>query len=1300
MKKFLALLFATVTAATFCFAAGGCSSSDSADDPIKIVQNQYGNEEFTISFSTNGLDTPVDSITYTSYKMPALPTPTRVGYVFSGWYMDSSLTVPYVDNILYLYMTDVTLYAKWTKEELSVSGTYDIEFSAEIMEETVDKNDKCDEYGGYKDFTECIIADETYIEYTGDETLLKIQYDCGVVENMNYVSTPVFSLSDSGLNNGTAYIDTSKTISSYSSAIKTVFINIDDWDMEDSLYFNVTTTNWDNTEIADSQRYLTTAMYTVEFNITRFIGFSKPYADVSVGLEDGWYLAKSYYRKQNNAVSMSSSFNPVYSYVYAESGRYTLIKEFIPYLGMIGASNNILSPETANYFYRLVSHAPMQLYYGMSSAGLSGEVDSDYYPETYNGTSYGVYAAEYHADTGKYYAIYDFGNDLTQEMMVMGATTGFMEATSSMGYSNQILSIDTSSLIKLSADSVAKDYVPLTESDETAYEYTDVMQYYPGNFDDLNDKGLMYDAVQEYGMSTHMINFFFGAESLSTPYTQRTMYSSRITVSPTAETNATSVADSRYSIAHFTVTAKVYGYSEDSGLNLYADSMTVQSLDDGGMRENIQIKTGKSISAGEAVNLADIYAEKVNPETDFKNVSYTAKTLAGTSVSLPQNFTYGTQYKNIVVEFTYKSGGQTSKTQVYLTDVEEAVTTVYNYDSEKTYRIGDQVTIPDIKYTWCGATDSFINNYFDDDDYPTGINIVRFMVFSVSNGAYSGDYKAYVMGNSYNSFSIATEEVCLLYELQNEYGERCYKTLRFYASQSAQCTVTSSLGEMLYKEDIVYDSDGERKTLSEIFAYYCSDDLSAVKERLSAQYTIDLDGQEQKSLELVSYTVYTDKYTQESVPVSDYSELYAAAEVFASDAGYMYFAVEYSDGEDTVIIGILYNVNFSGKRSALLISYDTYFTNKTYTVTQPYIYGLDGTLIGETYSVSIYKYNGDALTNNIVTAKSVSLTNSSGVSKLLFYDTGKYQLQIKYSIDGAASGYSAFTFYQDIEVMSDKGDVTVTYVTDEDHPFIDGSLQKIVTYSLAGDITTLNQEDNFISDDVLFGWVDSPEKLASSAVLSGGDIENFTKYNSKNITKYAVWDAGVQITTLVNGVEKTYDTIYYRATENNYSTENSASKGAYTIDLSVFDTEPPTGGVAGSYEFLGWTGGFLGTAVKTGRVTISRNDVSDKDYLTITPVYKHYITVSYKVNEDYSLSVISSSKVLDGEKISNSSSKMRVKGKTGYTFKGWALKTGDSVDAENLITLSSQAISAEWADENYVVTLVAVFEDSEGNLVW
>lgn len=67
----------------------GCTSQ-SATTPQDVIKDAYGNQQFKISFNSEGLDTPIADMTYTSESMPALPAPERVGYIFSGWYLDSS----------------------------------------------------------------------------------------------------------------------------------------------------------------------------------------------------------------------------------------------------------------------------------------------------------------------------------------------------------------------------------------------------------------------------------------------------------------------------------------------------------------------------------------------------------------------------------------------------------------------------------------------------------------------------------------------------------------------------------------------------------------------------------------------------------------------------------------------------------------------------------------------------------------------------------------------------------------------------------------------------------------------------------------------------------------------------------------------------------------------------------------------------------------------------------------------------------------------------------------------------------
>ena len=161
-------VFILILAMLLCLTVGLCACNEVSDkNPYDVIQDAYGDDEFVISFNSEGLDEPVTDVSYSANNMPVLPIPTRVGYIFEGWYLDSEYTIPYIDGILYLYMRDVTMYAKWSPVSFEIDGTYDIEFQAAIVEGSVKKGALTDEYGGYADFSEAIIAEETYFEKSG-----------------------------------------------------------------------------------------------------------------------------------------------------------------------------------------------------------------------------------------------------------------------------------------------------------------------------------------------------------------------------------------------------------------------------------------------------------------------------------------------------------------------------------------------------------------------------------------------------------------------------------------------------------------------------------------------------------------------------------------------------------------------------------------------------------------------------------------------------------------------------------------------------------------------------------------------------------------------------------------------------------------------------------------------------------------------------------------------------------------------------------------------------------------------------
>ena len=307
-KRILAIVFALIAALSMAFA--GCSSQ-SASTPQDVIKDAYGNQQFKISFNSEGLDTPIADMTYTAESMPALPTPERVGYIFSGWYLDSAYTIPYTDGILYLYMRDVTLYAKWEQETFETNGTYDIDFSASITEITY-KGELADEYGWY-DFTEAIVGDETYIEKTENGLLLKLQYGAPAI--VPFGSSDVYTVTVSSASAATVRL--SESITPDNDTVKTLYFNIDEHDLTEPIYFTVSCLNYDDMNMSATDRAKTQVTYTVEFNIDRLIGFSRPFVDASVQLpENTYYLVKTHYLPDNyDGDSMMESYNAVYSYL-------------------------------------------------------------------------------------------------------------------------------------------------------------------------------------------------------------------------------------------------------------------------------------------------------------------------------------------------------------------------------------------------------------------------------------------------------------------------------------------------------------------------------------------------------------------------------------------------------------------------------------------------------------------------------------------------------------------------------------------------------------------------------------------------------------------------------------------------------------------------------------------------------------------------------------------------------------------------------------------------------------------------
>lgn len=1230
-----------------------CSCSNTiASSPYDVIKETYGDNEYTISFNSENMDSPIDDLTYSAKSMPTLPIPTRVGYTFEGWYLDQKYTTPYVDGILYLYMSDITLYAKWSEISFETNGTYDIEFEASIEEDTIKKSSKTDEYGGYLDFCDAIIVDETYLEKTDDKLLLKIQYDAG--RTTSYFSNVgwVFNVSISSLISSTVYIDNS--INSLNDTVKTIFIDITDFDISNTIYLDVKTLNWDVDGLSDNERSETLTRYTVAFDITRIIGFGQIYADTSTTLDEGYYLAKSYYSYPNGSSSMGGSFNPVYSYIYSDgSGNYKLIKQNIPYNGLIVDSIGNLSSYSSYYSNRYMVFLPIQTAYQIDLSNYDTSIDYDYLPTAYNGGKYITTSIEFHASEGKAYNIFDLGSDLKSSYLLTCAVTGYMEVADAMGTYDQVLTIDYEHLIKLSSC----DYEPLSGD---AYEYGSSMQHYAGDLSDLNAKNLTYQSVLDNGISTQLINYFYTAYSATD--TSKQLLDSKITITPTSATNAVNVSDSRYIIANFNVNTLVYGYDEMStDKDLYVDSMTVQNFGDSGYREYTQIKTGMSCSLGEQLRVSEIYEDKINNSVDFSTVTWKAYKISDGSIDFSNKISLNSAFlfeEDIAIVFERQVDNYTYKTIVELIESQDYSANLVligdtPYDSSTTYMAGMTLYLPDIEYSWLGNSSNFVDYYYSSED--ASINTVHFVYFTVEDSIYSLAY----CGRTIQTIKLSGDETILMYEIINIYGEREYYTIEIDTSQKIRYEIQDDTQNIITNGTFKLDSNGERSSFS-----YSTDTekitLNNALDTMSHNYYLYINDVK-TSYTPSSYSIYSDSLEEYSVQITD-SIIDVASEIYREieNSNYAFISIIYKHGDDTFTKTFAYNLMTTGGTSIdETLPYETYFVGYDYSIPRYKLYSTNGTYIAQA-TISIRKGTTSATIDY----------SSKYQWDFTFKEAGEYIICYKYYLSGSLIYQISTT----TTVKTQYSDVSVTYVTDEKHPFDDGTTSITITYNLAEDIyTPTKKEYASLITDSLYGWILDESSDLRNTLLSGKAITDFVNtFNSDNVVLYAVWDPGITITYRAEGVDDITRTIYL-----------STTSARYAVEAKDYSSKAPSG-----KSFEGWTGGFLGDeihsiSVVTYYLTKSEIEWDNPDYFIIEAAFLQGYTVKYSIDSNYSDDFYRNETVLEGNHVNSPILKSSLSCKIdNYEFKGWYLY-GD--ESKTIIDLELYEVY-----EN--ITLVALFD--------
>ena len=1277
MKKLFFKVVIWVLFAASLAALPSCSKAGSTRTPQDVIKEAYGDTEYKISFSSEGLDAPLEDLTYTAKSIPVLPVPQKVGYVFGGWFFDKEYHTQYQDNLLLMTMSDVTLYAKWLKEDLAVSGTYDIDFEAEILEDTVKEGKTAAEFGGYKKFPDNISVENTHIEKSDHDLLLKVEYNCMNPEPYGALADSYKVTVNATKNPSSVYIK--ESVNSLSDTVKTIYIRITDMDLSKPVYLDIETTNWNAEGLSDEERYGTTTTYTVEFRITRLIGFKTPYVDTSVPLEDGYYLVRSYFKTIENKSSMGDGFNSVFSYLKAENGKYKLIKPFTPYAGLVQFTlGKLEEPYYKNLFYRMMSFMPNQYCFELDTTGFDGEVESSYYPETYKAKKYVDYSVEFHTDDYKIYSIIDLGTNFKREFGILYSVSGFMEVAGGMGSGLQVLYMDYDHIIRLSDENV--DYRELSGD---SYSFEASGSFYPGNASDLNDKNLTYDETLKNGLSTKMVNFWYSATDANAPYESRKVYNSKITFRPTDETNAKNISDARYEIAHFDIQTNIYGYDAETvrknGEELYYDSMSVQTFGANGMRESLKFRLGKTVNQGDVIRLEDIYREKVSKDTDFSTVQYRGYVINGDIIDFSQEITVNKALaftsdcaivftstdddgvtKTAIVELVEKSNPDyriTDENHAWKWSAEDNA-----YVSDTIDKEGASVELPSLTYSWTGVKNvRFRNNWYDDESC---INPLHVGIFTNQNGVYSLMY----IGHQKKDFTASAYETYVCYELVNVYGETEFVRFKYVTSKKETYRIESVGGEIMDEGDVQYDEYGKIKDVRASESVYLTKENC--DEKLSRLFRMTIGEASPAQMSLTGFSACLVDKNNHRTTVSRVVENGDMDSVIREINGYMdnysWFTVslEFSYFGNQFSSNYLYGVTFSGETTTDMLKYNSYFANTLYTMSIPRLYSDEGNEIAKSY-VSVKHRIGGKTDNSFYANRTYTLNKGEYEYSLKFNEAGEFYVGFGFAINGVS-----YSFGQIVSVLSDTCDVTITFVTDQDHPFSDGLLERTVTYNLSNNINALNEKE-FEGSDILFGWTQYIGRDATSKDVVQNGIDNFvSRYNSQNVTLYAIWDGGISVTAKSEGNDDRVKH-YFR----------DSSSGYYVIDLSVYKVYAPAGTV-----LAGWTGGFLRDGVKNGKIYL--NEVTDdSDYFTINAVYKKMLTVKYSINTAYSASVIRNDSVIEGNGLE---SNRTVVAKTGYTFKGWFVQ-GD--EGRTVIDLSTYKFTED-------TVLVAVFTDSEGNEVW
>jgi hypothetical protein len=891
-----------------------------------------------------------------------------------------------------------------------------------------------------------------------------------------------------------------------------------------------------------------------------------------------------------------------------------------------------------------------------------------------------------------------------------------MQMAAGYGLSSKRVLLQYDQILKLQSI----DYEPLSGD---AFLYSDKHNAASGT------AGMQAATIEEYGLAASDVNFFFSLNGLGdiadlgldTVGTK--MYSTKITSTPTPET-ASVPATALESVPVFNRVSQVYGYDARNA-DLCADASLMAGS---ARRAKYAVRIGKSLRAGDAVNLTDLYAEKVDKNADLGLVSWQGYRMTENAVdfskpvSLAKTFTFG---ESVAVLFTSKYDDGVKTSLVELAEYSAPVVTVDpdTYDPDATYASNAFVPMPAVTYTWMGKEGVFIDDYYADGIL--NVDLTRVAIGAVNDDTGLVLFRRIAKTDEPLEFRMTTSATSslmrVMYEMRNYYGEIERFYLDFHKPTESSPTPGGSFPTSY--EITEGAADGKYVTPTSHSVSYTRVNDELVRSRIASvagiqilpsgaelsaavgqKYYLHL-GAVTSPLNLSSYTVKT-RAESKTVNAASMSPEQVAADFAALIGGddYAYLSFVYASGADTYTAAYLYNMRFDGRKTFQLAPYEKYYEKNTYVFAAPVITDRDGVVIGAGTLAIGFRRNNTYVASPGTDATvqqdsgSISVTFHNSVSFILTCSATLRFDEFGGRVFANDKAGTSFSVSEPVVAYSLAGDVTITYVTDAAHPFTDGTTEKTVTYDLASSVLTIDKLQFAPTPDVLFAWSKfegaAPQDYSAN-FLSGTGIANYARaFNAASATLYAIWDEGITVTAhLWQGApvaKKVYLTRTTSATSVDAYGNLTYRAAVYSVNLTSFDAVAPAG-----YVLVGWSGGVFanGFSAQTAGTFTADGDCS------VTAVFKKLLTVRYEIDSDMSGTHFANDRNIVEDSVLAASladpgARMNVACKAaGFEFKYWAVRTGDGLIPFDIY---ADALDAEWADANAVVTLVAVFGEIGG----